>query len=207
MKTTIILLSHYKEAQTWVNNYLHERKIKKIAYIMDAKKQRLATNPEYIFKDKLSFEQSGFTVDFINLESLDKEVVEQKLKNYEAIYVKGGNTFDLLSAMKKSGFDKIVRNLIDQGIIYIGESAGSYVACPTIEMATWGQHTDINRANLTDLTALNLVPFLVTAHYKKEYDPIIQPRIKELKYETKLLTDQELILIENGLTKWVSLIN
>lgn len=204
MAKTIILLSHSSEAQDWVNNFLHERKVKKIAYIMDAKRPRLSVDPNHVLKERISFKEAGFEVESIELGALNPEEVEEKFKDCDAIYVKGGNTFWLLNAMKKSGFDKVVRKLIDKGIIYIGESAGSYVACPTIEMANW-KNSDKNFLGLKDLTALGLVPFLVTAHYKKEFEPIIQQEITKSKYTVKILTDYDLILVEDGVEKLIQL--
>ncbi|MCL5410500.1 MAG: Type 1 glutamine amidotransferase-like domain-containing protein [Patescibacteria group bacterium] len=202
---TIVLLSHSSEAQEWLNNFLHEKKVKKIAYIIDAKGPRLSVEPDYIFEDKVSFEESGFEVKSIELGALNPEEVEEKFKDCDAVFVKGGNTFWLLNAIKKSGFDKIAHKLVDKGIIYIGESAGSYVACPTIEMANW-KNSDKNIIGLKDFTALGLVPFLVTAHYRKEYEHVIQPEIAKCKYEVKILTDHDLILFEEGVDKLIRLL-
>jgi dipeptidase E len=171
---------------------------------MDAKRPRLSIDPNHVLKERLSFEESGFEVKSIELGVLNPEEVEEKFKDCDAIYVKGGNTFWLLNAMKKSGFDKMAHKLVDKGMIYIGESAGSYVACPTIEMANW-KNPDKNIIGLKDFTALELVPFLVTAHYKKEYELLIQPEIAKSKYEVKVLTDNNLILFENGSDKLIKL--
>ena len=201
---TIVLLSHWSEAQDWVNDFLYERKVKKIAFIMDAKRPRLSIEPDHVFKDRINFEKNGFEVSLIELGALNPEEVEAKFEDCDAIYVKGGNTFWLLNAMKKSGFDKMVQKLADKGIIYIGESAGSYVACPTIEMANW-KNQDKNIIGLKDLTALGLVSYLVLAHYTQDQEPLIQPEIAKSKYEVKVLTNDELILIENGLDKLIKL--
>lgn len=204
MQKTILLLSHYKEAQNWVNDFLHKKDAEKIAYIMDAKKPRLKLNPDYVFEDKINFEKSGFQTDFIDLETSDPQKLEEILSKYDALYLKGGNTFHLLHSIKKSGFDKIISNLIDQGIIYIGESAGSYITCPNIEMAYWGNQ-DENLIGLKDLNGLNLVPFQIIAHYTPELAKSIDEEIKKSKYSVKLLTDQDLILIEDGEIRSIAL--
>ena len=103
----------------------------------------------------------------------------------------------MLKYVRESGFDKLVKDLIDKGVIYIGVSAGSYIACPTIEAANW-KHADRNIVGLTDLTGLNLVPFLLSAHYKPEYKEILKSEISAVKYPVKILTDEQAILIRDG---------
>ena len=121
-------------------------------------------------------------------------------KDKDAIYMKGGNSFYLLNAMRKSGFDKLAPKLINDGTVYIGESAGAYVACPNIEMAHW-KHQDKDIVGMDDLTGLNLVPFLVSAHYPEGLKPVLKPYIEDSKLEVRLLRDNELIIYEDGKIK------
>ncbi len=55
------------------------------------------------------------------------ENVYEALKNYDLIYAIGGNTFNLRQAMKTSGFDMAIRDLLGRGAVYAGESAGAIV--------------------------------------------------------------------------------
>src|SRR3989344_1805661 len=81
-----------------------------------------------------------------NIEDLDirgknsKDLYET-LSQKDIILVNGGNTFYILKYSRESGFDKVVKRLINEGKIYIGVSAGSYIACPTIEQSHW-KHQD-----------------------------------------------------------------
>lgn len=49
--------------------------------------------------------------------------------------VAGGDTFYLMEKLKESGADKVIKEFIEKGGVYIGSSAGSIVCCPTIEGA------------------------------------------------------------------------
>lgn len=53
--------------------------------------------------------------------------ISDKLENFNAIFVSGGNTFYLLDQAIKSGFDQILKTKLEQGTIYIGSSAGSTI--------------------------------------------------------------------------------
>lgn len=165
-----------------------------------------AANPErdlsYLEKEEQAMKEAGFQVENIDLEGKNGKELKNLLENKDIVYVQGGNTFYLLKFVKESGFDKVVKELIRKGVIYIGVSAGSYIACPTIEAATW-KRQDRNVVGLKDLAALNLVPFLISAHYKSDYEPILKEAVAKTQYEVKILTDKQAILVQNGKTSLV----
>lgn len=167
----------------------------KIAHIITASKSE--KNLSYLEKENRIMKELGFDVENIDIEGKNENELRTLLKNKDIIYVQGGNTFYLLKHVKASGFDKVVKELVKKGTIYIGVSAGSYIACPTIEMANW-KHSDRNTVGLTDLTGLNLVPFLLSVHYKPEYAQVLKQEIFNAKYSVKILTDKQAILVENG---------
>jgi len=139
----------------------------------------------------------GFSIEDVDIKGKNEKELRKMLKDKDIVYVQGGNTFYLLKYVKESGFDKVVKELIQKGLIYIGVSAGSYIACPTIEMALW-KDQDKNIVGLEDLTALNLVPFLLSVHYILEYKEIIKKGISSSKYPVKMLTDDQAILVRDN---------
>lgn len=63
-------------------------------------------------------------------------------------------------------------------------------------MDNW-KRQDRNTVGLTDLTGLNLVPFLLSVHYKPEYAEILKREIPAAKYPVRILTDEQAILIKD----------
>lgn len=62
------------------------------------------------------------------------EELEAKLKEYGLIWARGGNSFILRRAMRRSGLDGILRKLVrDDDIVYGGYSAGVSVIGPTLK--------------------------------------------------------------------------
>lgn len=78
----------------------------------------------------------------------------------ECIVVGGGNTFCLVNEMQRTGIMKAVREKVLQGCPYMGWSAGSNVACPTIKTTN-----DMPIVEPESFRALDLVPFQINPHY------------------------------------------
>lgn len=78
----------------------------------------------------------------------------------EAIAVGGGNTWQLLDELYRNGLIGPIREKVLAGTPYMGWSAGSNVACPTI-MTT----NDMPIVEPPSFRALNLLPFQINPHY------------------------------------------
>jgi dipeptidase E len=86
------------------------------------------------------------------------------IEEADAFFVGGGNTFRLLDALWRQGLAEPLRRRALGGIPYIGSSAGSNVACPSIRTTN-----DMPIVEPPTFAALNLVPFNINPHYQ---DPI-----------------------------------
>lgn len=88
----------------------------------------------------------------------------------EAVFVGGGNSFRLLRRLSDLDALEALRVAVQRGTPYIGASAGSNLACPTIRTTN-----DMPIAEPPSLAALGLIPFQINAHYL-DADPASQER-------------------------------
>ena len=153
---------------------------------------------DYLERAKNIFAANNYNYEELDLDGKNEQWLRDYMNDFDVVYVQGGSTFYLLNSIRKSGFDKVLKDLVPKGLYYIGASAGSYVACPTIEMATWKDPDKYDRCGITDFTGMNLVPFCLSVHYMPEYKEVLKEKIKDFKYPVHILTDEQAILVQDG---------
>ena len=110
---------------------------------------------EYEAKVSKRFNEMGIEIISIHHFEDRKAAVE----NASAIVVGGGNTWQLLKLLKDNDLVGIIRKKVLSGIPYVGWSAGSNVACPTIRTTN-----DMPVAEPGSFAAFNLIPFQINPH-------------------------------------------
>lgn len=99
---------------------------------------------------------AGYELDSIHRHSDPRQAVAEA----EGIYIGGGNTFRLIHELHRLGLVEAIRARVLAGMPYLGISAGSNVACPTMQTTN-----DMPIIQPASFRALGLVPFQINAHY------------------------------------------
>jgi dipeptidase E len=102
------------------------------------------------------FEEMGLHLEGIHRTSDPQRAVSQA----QALFVGGGNTFRLLKILQELSLLEPIRRRVLQGMPYIGSSAGSVIAAPTIRTTN-----DMPIVEPSSFEALSLVSFQINAHY------------------------------------------
>ena len=84
----------------------------------------------------------------------------EAIENSDAIVVGGGNTWQLVKMLQEKGLMKVIRKKVKQGTPYIGWSAGSNIACPSLKTTN-----DMPIVEPIKFKTLKLVPFQINPHY------------------------------------------
>jgi len=111
---------------------------------------------DYAAKAKARFAEIGYSVESVHATDNPHNAIERT----DAIFIGGGNTFRLLKALQDLELLDPIRRKVKSGAPYIGSSAGSNVAGPTIKTTK-----DMPIVQPHSFNALGLVPFQISPHY------------------------------------------
>ncbi|MFE1933170.1 dipeptidase PepE [Streptomyces sp. NPDC059474] len=82
------------------------------------------------------------------------------VRGARAVFVGGGNSFRLLKALHERDLVRAIRERVAAGAVYMGSSAGTNMACPTLRTSN-----DMPIVQPPTFEALGLLPFQINPHY------------------------------------------
>jgi len=127
-------------------------KVRRVLFIPFAQRDRGA----YATLARQRLAAMGYEMDSAHEASDPKQAVN----GAEAVFVGGGNTFRLLKGLYDFELLPPIRRKVAEGMPYLGSSAGSIVACPTLKTTK-----DMPVVEPPSFDALGLVTFQISPHY------------------------------------------
>ncbi|MGA2737240.1 MAG: dipeptidase PepE [Bryobacteraceae bacterium] len=107
-------------------------------------------------------------------------ITAKDLKNIGGIFIGGGHTYTLLHKLQQNGALELIRRKVEAGLPYLGSSAGTMIACPTIKTTN-----DMPGAahDVIDLKALGLIGAQLNCHYMNDamHDPKHQGETRDTR--------------------------
>ena len=116
----------------------------------------LADHAKYESLVQRAFEPTGIGIRSIHHAASPTTEITQA----EGLFIGGGNSFRLLKTLYDLELIDPIRRRVAEGMPYMGSSAGTNMACPTIRTTN-----DMPIVEPKSLDALNLVPFQINPHY------------------------------------------
>ncbi|HKO60443.1 MAG TPA: dipeptidase PepE [Pyrinomonadaceae bacterium] len=148
--STLYGSGYLDHAASEISDFLRE--VKRVLFVPFA----LHDRDKYAAQARARFEKMGYQLDSIHTATEPAKAVREA----EAIFIGGGNTFRLLKALYDHELLEAIRERVREGMPYIGSSAGSNVAAPTIRTTN-----DMPIVQPPSLDALGLVRFQINPHY------------------------------------------
>ena len=195
----MILTSSLYESIELVKKFLDKNtESKKILFIPTA--ANVEEYKKYMHLTQKAFEDFGYEVENFDVSVFSEEIAKEKLSEAKIVFISGGNTFYLLQELKRKNLITYLKERIENGLLYIGESAGSVIAAPDIEYASVIDDKTV-ATELDDYAGLNLIDFYIVPHFEEE--PFVESSRKTVelykdKLDLKLINNKEAILVENN---------
>lgn len=151
---------------------------------------------------------SGFVPEHLDLRQYfkDNNGLLTKLRNFDAVWICGGNAFILMKAMKQSGFDRIIEELIKTNkLVYSGYSAALYVISPTLDGVELVDDVYAKAEGYQDETiweGYGLINFYPIVHYKSDHpeSELVDKQLEYVKSKNrtyKSLRDGDAIIVNS----------
>lgn len=161
-------LDHAAEA---IRSILASRGARQVLFVPYA----LHDQKAYTGRARERFASLGLALDSISEVSDPAAAVAQA----EALFVGGGNTFRLLNLLQRFELLEPIRRRVAGGMPYVGSSAGSIVACPSLKTTK-----DMPIVEPDSFQSLGLVSFQISPHY---LDPDPSSRLMGETQEERIL--------------------
>lgn len=174
----------------------------KVGLILNAKDCKSTKDRSDKLKEMLGyFSEFGFQIDEIDLrEYFNNDGLGEKLKDYDVIWVDGGNTYMLRWAIVQCCGEKAILDALESGVVYGGDSAGAIIVGPTLKY--FDEADDPTVVPKTMYDGLGLIDFAVLPHWASEgfgeANKVVKRKLEEDGYKTIKLTDKEFLLVEGG---------
>lgn len=160
----IFLTSYFAGTLKQFQSFVKDNAItdKEVVYIPTAGNVEEYTG--YIDEGKEALKELNFVIDELDITQYSEKFIAKKIKNAKLLFVSGGNTFYLLQELKRKNLLPLVSKQINQGLPYIGESAGAIILAPNIEYNKIMDSIKL-APELVDYRSLGITNFYTLPHY------------------------------------------
>lgn len=194
----LFLTSYLAGTKELVQNFLTQNDIQEILFIPTA--ANVEEYRGYVDEGIAALKENGYNVTILDVATTPHNKSVQVIKNSGCLCISGGNTFYLLQELKRNGLLDLIKQKVQDGMLYIGESAGAIIACPDI---SYNQIMDDKTVatELTNYSGMGLVDYYVLPH-NGEF-PFVETTAQTIKiYSEKInlipLNNSQAVIVENG---------
>lgn len=166
-----------------------------VAYVPNARDLNNPLERVAATASRIKIQLLGFNVEEVDLLKTRGLSLNAKLQKKQVIWMHGGMAVNLIRAVDTSGLRELLPGLLQQGLCYVGSSAGSMIVSKTLDTAVWFVGEEEPEAK--GLLGLGYVDFDIYPHYRDELKEKLQPFLDPNK-QYYFLKDGEAIAYDNG---------
>lgn len=179
----------------------------KVAIIPNAKDYKLPNERANSLDELLVYLGGwGFKCDIIDLRDYDDQPndIEELIEGYDLLWLAGGNAFMLREAIRTSGLEYVIKDLIDSNLVCVGESAGAIILGKTLEGSEIADEP--SGVNKIIYDGLNFVDKTIVPHAdSEEYTEYINVMRKKHDNDPNVIyiNDAQAYVINDGIQKMI----
>jgi dipeptidase E len=164
-------------AEDWIKEFFDPAvtKGKPVLFVPYARPSGVSEE-DYFKKIKARFDEMG--IDTVC--APETGITAKDLKDIGGIFIGGGHTYTLLHKLQQNGALALIRRAVAEGLPYMGSSAGTIIACPTIKTTN---DMPCPAHHVIDLNALGLIRAQLNCHYMDDamHDPKHQGETRDTR--------------------------
>ena len=196
----LFLCSHFSKVGALLKDLIAG---KRVAFIPTASIHEGYTG--YVGSARTLFKKLGAELTEIEISTANASDITQVFDAADIIYFTGGNSFFLIDQLRKTGTDTLLKQQLEKGKLFIGESAGAIVCAPELSYIEKMDPIpeDYSQSDYAGLGLINfyVLPHYLTAPFKKVTADIMQ---SFSNIELCAINNAQALSIKDGVRKFVS---
>ena len=196
----LFLCSHFSKVGALLKDLIAG---KRVAFIPTASIHEGYTG--YVGSARTVFKKLGAELTEIEISTANVSDITQVFDAADIIYFTGGNSFFLIDQLRKTGTDTLLKQQLEKGKLFIGESAGAIVCAPELSYIEKMDPIpeDYSQSDYAGLGLINfyVLPHYLTAPFKKVTADIMQ---SFSNIELCAINNAQALSVKDGVRKLVS---
>ena len=196
----LFLCSHFSKVGALLKDLIAG---KRVAFIPTASIHEGYTG--YVGSARTLFKKLGAELIEIEISTANDSDITQVFDAADIIYFTGGNSFFLIDQLRKTGTDTLLKQQLEKGKLFIGESAGAIVCAPELSYIEKMDPIpeDYSQSDYAGLGLINfyVLPHYLTAPFKKVTADIMQ---SFSNIELCAINNAQALSVKDGVRKLVS---
>ena len=196
----LFLCSHFSKVGALLKDLIAG---KRVAFIPTASIHEGYTG--YVGSARTLFKKLGAELTEIEISTANASDITQVFDAADIIYFTGGNSFFLIDQLRKTGTDTLLKQQLEKGKLFIGESAGAIVCAPELSYIEKMDPIpeDYSQSDYAGLGLINfyVLPHYLTAPFKKVTADIMQ---SFSNIELCAINNAQALSVKDGVRKLVS---